>query len=70
MPDNHLPPSANTAKLIRCDRSIFVTNAIAIFLGIVIVAFFGLDFTLLEGENSLFLAKKFMEFTEWMAFWR
>jgi len=47
-----------------------VTNAIAIFLGIVIVAFFGLDFTLLEGENSLFLAKKFMEFTEWMAFWR
>ncbi|MBT2130760.1 hypothetical protein [Aliiroseovarius lamellibrachiae] len=47
-----------------------MTNPIAIFLGIVIVAFFGLDFTLFDGENSLFLAKKFTEFTEWLAFWR
>lgn len=47
-----------------------MTNQIALFLGIVIVALIGFDIWMFDGVNLLFLAKKFMELTEWIAFWR
>lgn len=47
-----------------------MTNPIAIALGLLIVGMFGLDFMVNGGVGSLFLAKKFMTFTEWLAFWR
>ena len=47
-----------------------MTNPIAIALGLIIIGMFGLDIMLNAGDGSLFLAKKFMDFTEWLAFWR
>lgn len=47
-----------------------MTNQIAIGLGLVIVAFIGGDLFLTGGETLLFLAKKFEELLEWLAFWR
>ena len=47
-----------------------MTNPIAIVLGILIVAALISDMVLTSGTNLLFLAKKFTEFTEWMAFYR
>lgn len=47
-----------------------MTNPIAIVLALIILGMFGLDFMLNAGVGSLFLAKKFMAFTEWLAFWR
>ncbi|MGH1578786.1 hypothetical protein [Planktotalea sp.] len=47
-----------------------MTNPIAIFLGALIVVALLSDMVLTGGSNLLFLAKKFTEMTEWMAFWR
>jgi len=47
-----------------------MTNPIAIVLGILITIGFVADLILTGGSNLLFLAKKFADFTEWMAFWR
>ena len=47
-----------------------MTNQIAIGLGIVIVAAICGDFFVTGGDNLIFLAKKFDEFLEWIAFWR
>lgn len=47
-----------------------MTNTIAIFLGAIIVIALIADLVLSGGNNILFLAKKFTEFTEWIAFWR
>jgi len=47
-----------------------MTNQLAIILGLLIVLALGADMTLNSGEYSLFLAKKFMELTEYIAFWR
>ncbi len=47
-----------------------MTNQIALVLAILVIAFFGTDYLLLDGSMSLFLAKKMLEFTEWLAFWR
>lgn len=47
-----------------------MTNSLAIFLGILIVAALLADVFLTGGNNLLFLAKKFTDMTEWMAFWR
>ena len=47
-----------------------MTNQIAIGLGIVIVAAICGDLFVTGGDNLIFLAKKFDEFLEWIAFWR
>ncbi|WP_421704543.1 glyceraldehyde-3-phosphate dehydrogenase [Aliiroseovarius sp.] len=47
-----------------------MTNQIALVLAILVIAFFGTDFLIMDGSMSLFLGKKMLEFTEWLAFWR
>lgn len=47
-----------------------MTNAIAFWLGLFIVIALGVDYYFFGTEHFLFLAKKLMEFMEWIAFWR
>ncbi|MEC3862534.1 hypothetical protein VK792_14670 [Mesobacterium sp. TK19101] len=47
-----------------------MTNSIAIVLGLLIVAGIAADLTLFEGQNLVFLGKKFYDLLQWMAFWR
>lgn len=47
-----------------------MTNSIAIILGALILAGLIADTVMTGGSNLLFLAKKFTEFTNWIAFWR
>lgn len=47
-----------------------MSNRIAILLGIVIVVFVVTDFILFSGDAIVFLARKFMDLIEWIAFWR
>lgn len=47
-----------------------MTNQLAIVLGVLILLLLGLDMFLWEGTYLLFLAKKFLELTDWVAFWR
>ncbi|MDE9451789.1 hypothetical protein J3R80_15050 [Aliiroseovarius sp. Z3] len=47
-----------------------MTNQIALTLGILIVGLIGADLLLADGRTLLFLSRKFLEFTEWIAFWR
>lgn len=47
-----------------------MTNSIAFVLGLFILAAILGDVVLTGADNLLFLAKKFMEFLEWIAFWR
>ncbi len=47
-----------------------MTNQLALVLAIMVCAFFGADYILMDGAISLFLAKKMMELIEWIAFWR
>ncbi|OWU83875.1 glyceraldehyde-3-phosphate dehydrogenase [Oceanicola sp. 22II-s10i] len=47
-----------------------MTNQLAIALGLLIALFLGLDAIVFGWSNTLFLAKKFADFVEWLAFWR
>lgn len=47
-----------------------MTNPIAVFLGVFVVALFGFDYLQYDWANTLFLFRKFTELIEWMAFWR
>lgn len=47
-----------------------MTNSIAIPLGALILIGIVADVFLTGGANLLFLARKFTEFTNWIAFWR
>ena len=47
-----------------------MTNQISIALGAVILAGIGFDMIWHDGVNLLFLARKFAELVEWVAFWR
>ncbi|MGI3164505.1 hypothetical protein [Pseudooceanicola sp. 200-1SW] len=47
-----------------------MTNRTAIIIGVVILALLVLDNGFGEGENTLFLMRKFADFVEWLAFWR
>lgn len=47
-----------------------MTNPLAIILGSLVVIALLADLFLSGGNNLLFLAKKFTDMTEWMAFWR
>ena len=47
-----------------------MTNQIALLLGLLILAGLGADFYLWDGQYTLFLARKFSDLIEWIAFWR
>jgi hypothetical protein len=47
-----------------------VTNRLAIILGSLLIAALVIDMILFGTEHVVFLAKKFTELIEWVAFWR
>lgn len=47
-----------------------MTNQIAITLAAAILALLIADWQMADLSNSLFLARKFAELLEWVAFWR
>lgn len=47
-----------------------MTNTLAIWIGALIVGAIFVDVMFFGTDQLLFLARKFTEFTEWMAFWR
>ncbi|MCT8160621.1 hypothetical protein [Pseudoruegeria sp. SHC-113] len=47
-----------------------MTNGLALVLGGLILAIFAADLLFFHWGMSLFLAKKFSEFSEFIAFWR
>ena len=47
-----------------------MTNQIAIWLGILILAAVTVDVVLFGPEHLLFLGKKLYDFLDWLAFWR
>ena len=47
-----------------------MTNQIAIALGLILAGLIGVDAVVFDGSNSLYLAKKFADLIEWIAFWR
>ena len=48
----------------------FMTNTIALVLGILIVLALIADQIWLDGAGALLLAREFAQMIEWMAFWR
>jgi hypothetical protein len=46
-----------------------VTNTIALWIGLTIVAALVGDITLNGGETTVFLARKFLDLIEWVDFW-
>lgn len=47
-----------------------MTNRIAIFLGLFIIAALVADMLIFGSEHLIFLGKKMFELIEWIAFWR
>ena len=47
-----------------------MTNPIALVLGAIILALVFADWQLFDWTYGLFLARKFAELLEWIAFWR
>ncbi|MGJ8628290.1 MAG: hypothetical protein ACSHXB_15120 [Sulfitobacter sp.] len=47
-----------------------MTNRIAIFLGLFIIAALVADMMIFGSEHLIFLGKKMFELIEWIAFWR
>ncbi len=47
-----------------------MTNRIALVLGLLILIALAVDIALVGTEHLVFLAKKFLELIEWVAFWR
>lgn len=47
-----------------------MTNTIALFLGLFLIAGVGLDLLANDGAALTFLARKFLRLVEWVAFWR
>lgn len=47
-----------------------MTNRIAVWLALLIIGFFVLDHYVLGLDAGVFLARKFMELIEYLAFWR
>jgi hypothetical protein len=46
-----------------------MTNQIALFLGLVILAGSGLDLLANEGAALSFLGRKFLDLVDWVIFW-
>ena len=47
-----------------------MTNSLAVYLGILIIAALGVDYALFDWGYYIFWIKKLMELTEYIAFWR
>lgn len=47
-----------------------MTNQIALVLGALILIGLGIDWQVYDWSNTLFLARKFTDLLEWLAFWR
>ncbi|WP_217810089.1 hypothetical protein [Salibaculum griseiflavum] len=47
-----------------------MTNRLAIWLVLLIAAFFALDHFVLNWDAPLYLGRKFMELIQYIAFWR
>ena len=47
-----------------------MTNRIALVLGLLIIAALVVDILIYGDVHVLFLAKRFFELVEWVAFWR
>ena len=47
-----------------------MTNRIALWLGLILIAGALADYALNDGAALFFLARKFLELIEWVAFWR
>lgn len=47
-----------------------MTNSIAIGLAVLIAGGIAADLALSDGQNLVFLGKKFFDLLEWLAFWR
>lgn len=47
-----------------------MNNTLALVLGLAIAVFIGVDLTLFDGENLLFLGRKMFWLIDWVAFWR
>ena len=47
-----------------------MTNRTSIYLGLIICGAVIADFVLNDGQASLFLARKFVDLLDWVAFWR
>ncbi len=52
------------------EGAFFMTNRIAVFLGVAITITLIADQILLDGSGSLLAGRKFAELIEWLAFWR
>ncbi len=47
-----------------------MTNKSAIYLGLLLIGAIVLDIVLRDGHELVFLGRKFLELTEYLAFWR
>lgn len=47
-----------------------MTNTIALYLGIIIVAALGLDILVNDGTAVMFVVRKFLDMVDWVEFWR
>lgn len=47
-----------------------MTNRIALVLALMIIAALAIDIFVYGSAHMIFLGKKFLEFLEWIAFWR
>ncbi len=47
-----------------------MTNRIALFLALAVIGVFAVDACAFDGNLPVFLGRKGLEFTEWLAFWR
>jgi len=47
-----------------------LTDRIALWLAAVLILLIGADFVVTGGEILVFLARKFLDLMDWVAFWR
>ncbi|MDX8348709.1 hypothetical protein SLH49_12030 [Cognatiyoonia sp. IB215446] len=47
-----------------------MTNTTAILLGLIILAFFAVDYTQFESDMTTFLTRKLLDLIEYIAIWR
>jgi hypothetical protein len=47
-----------------------VTNSVAVLVGAIILGSIAVDILMFDSENLVFLGRKFLDFVEWLAFWR
>ena len=58
------------SDLMHKGRRAPVTNRIAIFLGMILIAAFVADTMMFGKEHLIYLGKKLFDLIEWIAFWR